>query len=277
MAMKSNHLLFVGSYASEDDPGIYAYTFNSDTGQMASQGAYTGIKNPSFLTVHPNGKWIYAVSETSLSGEGVYGSVWAFSFQSEPMEIRPINQRSTDGDWPCHVVLDATGRWLIASNYGSGNAALYPILADGGLGELQAYVQHEGQGPNAARQEGPHAHSAIFTPDNRHLIVADLGIDQLVIYKFDAEAGGLSQHAAVRTNPGAGPRHLVFYPEGQHMLAANELDNTVTAYRYEAAAGLLHAVQTVETLPLDAPENTVADIHISPTGEIGRASCRERV
>ena len=133
MTTNPNHFLFVGGYAPEDKPGISAFLFNSETGEMTSQGAYTEIKNPSFLAVHPNGKWFYAVSETSQSGDGEYGSVWAFSYQRRPMEIRPINQQATDGDWPCHVAIDASGRWLVASNYGTGNAAMYPIMADGGV------------------------------------------------------------------------------------------------------------------------------------------------
>lgn len=267
MINDNKHLLLVGSYAPKDKPGIYAFTFDSATGEMVSQGAFTGITNPSFLTVHPNNKWLYAVSETGQDSDGIEGSVWSFSIQHEPMKLQPINQHSTNGDWPCHVQIDVSGRWLIASNYGTGNAALFPILSNGALGEMKAFVQHEGYGPNISRQEGPHAHSATFTPDNRYVIVADLGIDQLVIYKFDADNGALLRHGETQTLPGAGPRHLAFHPNGQHVLVANELDSSVSVYAYDARPGTLHAEQTISTLPSDAPENTAADIHFLPSGQ----------
>jgi 6-phosphogluconolactonase len=269
MTANTDYLLFAGSYAPEDKPGIYAYTFNSAIGNLTSQGSYTGIANPSFLTIHPNGKWLYAVSETSLDNDGIYGSVHSFSIQHEQLNIKLqlVNRQSTDGDWPCHVEIDASGRWLIASNYGTGNAALFPILSNGALGEMEAFVQHEGHGPNKTRQEGPHAHSATFTPDNRFIIIADLGIDQLIIYKFDADTGSLTQHAEVQSLPGAGPRHLAFHPSGKHVLVANELDSSVTVYDYDAENGTLHALQTINTLPPDAPESIVADIHFSSSGQ----------
>jgi 6-phosphogluconolactonase len=267
MTTNAKHFLFVGSYAPEDKPGIYAFLFDSATGDMTPHGSFAGITNPSFLTVHPNGKWLYAVSETGLGSDGVHGSVHALKIEQGSLNLQPINWQSTQGDWPCHVVIDGNGRFLIASNYGTGNAALFPILPDGGLGEMTAFVQHEGQGANKARQEGPHAHSAVFTPDNRFLVVADLGIDQLVIYQFDAETGSLSADAKVQAAPGAGPRHFAFHPDGQQLLVANELDSTVTVYDYDAGNGTLHALQTVETLPTNAPESSVADIHFSPSGQ----------
>ncbi|MFT7586476.1 MAG: 6-phosphogluconolactonase, partial [Cellvibrionaceae bacterium] len=169
MTSTSNYFLFAGSYAPATEPGIHAFAFNSDTGELTPQGSFTGITSPSFLTIHPNGRWLYAVSETGLGSHGQAGSVWAFEIQPETMALQPLNQQSTNGDWPCHVAIDATGRWIIASNYGSGNAALYPITADGSLGEMASFVQHAGKGPNKARQEGPHAHSATFTPDNNYV------------------------------------------------------------------------------------------------------------
>ena len=269
MTTNFKYLLFVGSYAAENEPGIHAFIFDSATGELIHQNTFAGITNPSFLAIHPNGKWLFAVSETGQGNDGEYGSVYAFSIQHEQQNInmQPINQQSTKGDWPCHVQIDASGRWLIATNYGTGNAALFPILPNGALGQMEAFVQHEGHGPNMARQEGPHAHSAIFTPDNRYVIVADLGIDQLVIYNFDSETGSLSRHTETDALPGAGPRHLAFHPDGRYLLAANELDSSVTVYEYKVGNGTLQALQTLNTLPPDAPESTVADIHFSPSGQ----------
>jgi 6-phosphogluconolactonase len=163
--------------------------------------------------------------------------------------------------------IDASGHWLAASNYGTGNAALYPIQPDGSLGEMSSFVQHEGQGPNQSRQEGPHAHSTTFTPDNQFAIVADLGIDQLVIYKFDAKTGTLNPHVQAQAQSGAGPRHLAFHPNGTQVYVANELNNTVSLYDYNGVEGTLLERQAFDTLPSHVPENTVADIHISASGQ----------
>ena len=269
MTANPTDLLFVGSYSSENEPGIHVFAIDWTTGEKIPYGSFAGIANPSFLTIHPNGEWLYAVSETSLENDGVFGSVHSFKIQHgrQNLSLQPINLQSTEGNWPCHVEIDASGRWLIASNYGTGNAALYPILPEGALGEMKSFLQHEGQGPNKARQEGPHAHSATFTPDNRFVIIADLGIDQLVIYKFDAETGSILRHAEVQSLPGAGPRQLAFHPGGKFLMVANELNSSVTVYAYHAENCTLDALQTLDTLPTDSPESIVADIHLSPSGQ----------
>ncbi|MFK7800234.1 MAG: lactonase family protein [Anaerolineae bacterium] len=263
----SKYNLFVGSYASENESSIYGMTLDTASGELSSKSSYSGIESPSFLTIHPNGRWLYAVSETGMSSHGMHGSVHAFEIQPDSLELKPINHQSAKGDWTCHVEIDHTGRWLVATNYGSGDAALYPILADGALGEMASFVQHAGSGPNKARQEGPHAHSAVFTPDNNYVIVADLGIDQLAMYTFDAQSGALTKHAEVAANPGSGPRHFAFHPNNRILYCANELDSSVTVYAYDATAGALEPLQTLSTLPAANPESSVADIHISPEGE----------
>ena len=159
--------------------------FDETRGTLTPHGSFAGILNPSFIVIHPNGQWLYAVSETGQASDGIPGGVCALSFERESFSMRLLNQQPSGGDWPCHLRLDATGKWLIATNYGSGNAAIYPLQPDGSLGEMTDFVQHHGKGPNAARQEASHAHSSIFSPDNRFVIIADLGIDQLVIYQFD--------------------------------------------------------------------------------------------
>jgi 6-phosphogluconolactonase len=267
MSANDQPLLFVGSYATADAPGIHAFRFDGATGALTAGRSFAGITHPSFLTVHPNRRWLYAVGETGLAANGAGGTVWALRFDAGTGAIEAINQRSSDGDYPCHVQLDATGQWLLASNYGTGSVAMYRIEPDGGLSEMIDFIQHHGSGPNAARQEGPHAHSATFTPDNRFAIVADLGIDQLVVYALDTAAGKLRPHGAVHTQPGAGPRHLAFHPNGRHVYLGNELGNTVNAYDYDAANGTLREVQTLTTVPGNAPETYVADVHVAPAGD----------
>ena len=267
MASSTQHLLFVGSYAAAAEPGIYAFRFDDETGALAAAGSFIGVANPSFLIVHPNKRWLYAVSETSRPNDGASGSVWALRFEREPWALQSINHQPSGGDWPCHLQLDATGGWLFVSNYGTGSVGVLPVLADGVLGEMADLVQHHGHSLNPERQEGPHAHSATTTPDGRFVIVADLGTDELAVYRFDSSAGKLGEHGRVKTRPGAGPRHLAFRPAGRRVYVANELDSTVTAYDYDTARGALRQIQTIDTLPSGVPENTVADIHISPSAQ----------
>ena len=267
MTATNQTLVIASGYSTAEQPGLQAFLFHESSGELTVRGSYAGIVAPSFLVVHPNKQWVYAVSETGLSSHNALGDVWAFQIEREPFVIQPINRQTSRGDWPCHLQIDGTGNWLITTNYGSGNAALYPIRPDGSLGEMTDFVQHHGSGPNPERQEGPHAHSSIFTPDNRFAIIADLGIDQLIFYRFDAKEGKLARHSAVHSQPGAGPRHLVFHPNGKWFYAANELASTVTFYEYDDGNVTLIEKQTLSTLPPDSPENIVADIHVSSDGK----------
>jgi len=263
---KESYLVVVGSYAEADKPGIYAFAFDAAAGTLTPRGSYAGVVNPSFVIAHPGGQWLYAVSETDAGG-GAPGSVWALRMDREPWSLTPINQQISGGDWPCHLELDPSGRWLLVSNYGSGTVGVLPIQPDGSLGALADLVEHHGGGPNPARQEGPHAHSAAFTPDDRYAIVADLGMDQLLVYAFDPSAGRLGAHTHADAPPGAGPRHIAFHPNGRRMYVANEMGSSVAVYDYDSSGGALRELQVVGTLPEGAPHNDVADIHLAPSGE----------
>ncbi len=259
-------LILACGYAAATETGIRAFAFDAQHGTLEARGALAGIVNPSFLVAHPNRRWLYAVSETGVERDGAAGSVWALRMDPAARSIQAVNRQPSGGDWPCHLLVDATARWLLVSNYGSGSAAVLPIGPDGALGEPADRVQHRGRGVNPARQESPHAHSTILTPDNRFAVVADLGIDRLAVYRFDAKTGRLSPRGETRARAGAGPRHMAFHPDGRRLYVANELDSTVTAYEYDSASGSLREVQTVDTLPPGAPENTAADIHITASG-----------
>lgn len=266
MPLPTSPLAFVSGYAKADQPGLRAFSFDQDTGALTLIGETSGLLNPSFIVAHPNRGKLFAVSETGQASDGTAGGVWALQITSEPLAIQPLNRQTSGGDWPCHLQLDATGQWLFVANYGTGNAGVLPILSDGSLGEMSDQVQHSGSGPNTQRQEGPHAHSVTVTPDNGYVIVADLGLDQLVIYKFDATRGRLRPHGQATARPGAGPRHLAFHPNGHFLYAANELDSTITLYDYDAAKGTLSTRQTLPTLPAGASDNIVADIHVTESG-----------
>jgi len=261
------HLLFVGGYAAAHEPGIQAFFFNAATGALTPGAAYAGIANPSFLAIHPRARCLYAVSETDAQRDGAPGAVWALQFTEAGGDLQPLNHQASGGDWPCHLRIDPTGRWLLVTNYASGSVATLPILAGGALGAPTDLVQHRGRGPHPERQDGPHTHSTIFTPDDRFLIVADLGIDQLVVYRFDSTAGRLLIHGDAPTRPGAGPRHMAFDPAGRWLYVANELDNTVARYDYDPAAGRLRVRQIAATVSAPASESTVADIHLAAAGQ----------
>jgi 6-phosphogluconolactonase len=254
----SESLVLVSGYAAADQESIQGFLFNNETGALNKVGGFTGIGNPSFIVVHPNGKWVFATGETNN------GSVWSLELQRDPWELKPINNQSSGGSAPCHLVIDESGKWLLAANYSSGNASVYPIHEDGSLGPMTCLVQHEGtSGVNPDRQKGPHAHSTILTPDQGFALVADLGLDQVVVYAFDRENGTLTLHDRIANPPGSGPRHTVFHPNNEFYYVANELDSTVTFYNYNAENTSFTHKQTISTLPEPVEGNTVADIHIS--------------
>jgi 6-phosphogluconolactonase len=259
-------VLYAGSYAAAGQPGIHTFSFDTATGALTPRGSVAGIAAPAFIVAHPHQPRLYAVSEMSREN-GMPGAVWSLRREQDGAPPEPINSRPSGGDFPCHLALDAGGRWLVVSNYGTGSVSVLPILAGGALGETTDLVQHQGRGPHPERQAGPHAHSAAFTPDNRAVIVADLGIDALLVYRFDARAGRLAAQARINTRPGAGPRHMAWHPGRPRLYVANELDSTVAVYAYDAAAGELHEIEIHATVPRDAPQNWVADIHVAPAGD----------
>jgi 6-phosphogluconolactonase len=274
MPASKSSLVFASGYAAVDQAGIHAFMLSEPDGKLTPHGSFAGILNPSFCIIHPNGRWMYAVSETSQANDNLPGGVCALSFERDPFAMRLLNQRPSGGDWPCHLQLDRTGQWLFVANYGTGSASVFPIHEDGSLGEMSDHVQHTGSGPNKERQEGPHAHSVTLTPDNQFALIADLGLDQIVIYRFDSQTGKLIPHGITHTQPGAGPRHLAFHPNGQWVYIANELDNTVTVFDYDKTQGALTEKQGLSSLPSGAGENTLADIHLSASGQRVYASNR---
>jgi 6-phosphogluconolactonase len=261
----SSQLVFTGSYGAGDQPGLRAFAFDPATGVLTARGEHYGIAFPSFVAVHPSGHWLYAVNETSVASHGTAGHVHALSFERAGgvVTFTPLNVQNSGGDLPCHLRMDPFGKSLIVTNYGTGTASALPVQADGSLGEISALVSHQGRGPHPDRQDSPHAHSAIFTPDGEFAIVADLGMDTLVIYRYTD--GRMTKVREVPTTPGAGPRHLAFHPNGRVLYVANELSGTLSAYDY--LAGELGERETLATLPEDAPENLVADLHVAPAGD----------
>ena len=257
--------VYLGTYTSQEgSKGIYRSTLDTETGQLSPAVLVLEASSPSFLEIAPNGRFLYAVCES-----GRVGTVMACAIDAQTGGLTLLNAQSSQGSGPCHVNVDHTGRNVLVANYGSGSAAVLPIESDGRLGEATAAVQHAGSSVNRRRQQGPHAHSINVSADDRFAYVADLGIDKIMIYKLDGEAGTLTPNdpAYVKLEPGAGPRHFTFAPDGRHAYVINELNGTVTAFAYDKVTGALTEVQTVPTLPNDFDgQSTCAEIRVHPNG-----------
>jgi len=275
-AARRKYLFYVGTYTDHGSKGVYAYRFDSATGESTSLGLAAESTAPSFLAIGPNGRFLYAVNEISKFNGQPTGAVSAFAVQPESGKLTLLNQVPSRGEGPAHIALDRTGKYALVSNYDAGSIAVFPLLQDGRLGEATAFVQHKGSSVNKERQEGPHAHAVAFSPDNRFVVVADLGLDQLLVYRFDAAAGTLgSDSQIVRAVPGAGPRHLVFDATGRHLYVINEMQSTVVTYAYDAANGTLSELQIVSALPKGfARTSEAAEIEMHSSGRFIFASNR---
>jgi 6-phosphogluconolactonase len=262
---KLQYLGYIGTYTREQSKGIYSFRFDAATGKVTEPELAAAIENPSFLAIHPSNKYLYAVSELSKGG-----AVSAFSIDEQTGKLTLLNTVPSKGAGPCNVSVDPTGHSVLIANYGGGSIAAFPILAQGKLGEAGTFIQHSGSGSNPKRQAGPHAHSVTLSPDNHYAIAADLGLDRLMIYRFDPATAKLTPNepAYVATAPGAGPRHFAFHPNGRFAYVINELNSTVTGFNYERGKGLLRPMDSYSTLPKDfSGDNYPADLHIDPQGK----------
>jgi 6-phosphogluconolactonase len=262
-------LVYIGTYTGDASKGIYAFRFDDGTGALTPVGLVAETKSPSFLAVSPNRKFLYAVNEiSSFEGEKA-GSVTAFSIDGQSGKLTQLNAKSSKGDGPCHLAVDATGKFLAIANYGGGNFSLLPVGGDGRLGDSVAILANGGSGPDKERQEGPHAHAVVFDARNRYLLGADLGLDRVFVYKFDPATGALGANdpASVQLAPGAGPRHVAFHPTLPLVFAINELTSTITTLSWEPASGRLAAAASVSSLPPGySADNSTAEIAVHPNG-----------
>jgi 6-phosphogluconolactonase len=273
---KQKHLVYVGTYTDHGSKGIYSYRFDASTGQLSPLGLAAESAEPSFLAVAADGRFLYAVNELSSFNGKPGGAVSAFSIQADSGKLTLINQVSSDGEVPAHLTLDKSGKHILVSNYDGGSVAVLPVQQDGRLGAASAFAQHKGSSVNPKRQKSPHAHAIALSPDNRFALVADLGLDEILVYRFDAAKGTLGTEPQIaHTAPGAGPRHLVFAPNGRFLYVINEMQSTVVTYSYDDATGRLRELQTISTLPKSFKgENTAAEIAIDPSGKFLFASNR---
>ena len=269
-ATKGEYFVYVGSGAQKQSRGIYAFRFDAATGQLTSLGRMAECDNPSFLAVGPNPRFLYSVNETSHYGGQSSGGVSAFAINPATGMLTLLNEVSSGGAGPTHLVVDKTGKDVLVANYFGGSLAVFPILKDGRLGEASAFVQHHGSSVNPQRQEGPHTHSVYTSPDNRFAISADLGLDKVLVYRFDAAKGTITPNDPpfAKVKPGAGPRHFAFHPNGKFGYVINEMGSTVTVFSYEPASGTLRELQTISTLPPDFKgENYPAEVEVHSSGK----------
>lgn len=263
------YLVYFGTSTQGESQGIYVSRFTPETGEVSSPELAAEASNPGFLAIHPNQKLLYAVGQSRDQDGKPIGTVAGFEIDPATGKLTRLNEVSSGGAGPCHLNVDKTGQAVAVANYGSGSVAALPLSADGHLLEASAFVQHEGSSVDPERQAEPHAHSVNFSPDNRFLIAADLGLDKLLVYRFRAEDASLTPndpaHAALA--PGAGPRHFTFHTSGRFAYAINEMASTVTAFSYDAVRGAFEELQTITTLPedFDGASHT-AEVLVHPSG-----------
>jgi 6-phosphogluconolactonase len=264
-----DYFVYIGTYTRESSKGIYAYRFHPADGKLTSIGLAAETTNPSFLAIHPNGRFVYSVSEVDTRNGEPAGAVSAFRIEPESGKLTLLNTVSSKGAGPCHLLVDKTGKNLLVANYNSGSVAALPVKSDGSLSEASAFIQHKGSSVNSQRQEGPHAHSVNLSADNRFMIVTDLGLDQALVYRFDAVKGSLTPNDPpfAKLNPGAGPRHFSFHPKGNYAYVINEIQSSVTAFRYDRKRGAFDELQTESTLPKDFNgRNSTAEVEVDRKG-----------
>jgi 6-phosphogluconolactonase len=262
-------LVYIGTYTDGRRDGIYVFRGNAASGALTPLTQVAAGDNPSFLAADPKGRHLYAVNEIGEFGGKPGGAVTAFSVNGQTGALTRLNQQWSGGAGPCYVSVDPAGRHVLVANYGSGSVAVLPIEKDGRLGEATAVVQHRGSGGDPQRQEAPHAHSILASPDGRFVFAADLGLDRILIYRLDDGKGTLEPNdpPAARVKAKAGPRHFAFHPAGRWAYVINELDSTVTAFAFDAGRGELRELQTLSTLPDGfRGNNSCADLHVAPSG-----------
>jgi 6-phosphogluconolactonase len=270
-AQAERYRVFVGTYTGGDSisKGVYSCEFDAETGKLSDPVLAAELINPSFLAIHPSGKYLYAVNEVSEGPGRGNGAVTALTINADGT-LTKINHQASEGGAPCHCNVDATGTNLLIANYGGGNVAVYPISEDGSLKPVSCNIQHEGSSVDKSRQEAPHAHSINVSSDNKFAYAADLGLDKIMIYKLDADAHTLSpasQPAALVT-PGGGPRHFSIHPSGKFAYTNNEMTMVVTGFSRNPEDGSLRAIQEISTIPAGFEgRKSTAECLVHPSGK----------
>nr|WP_026342284.1 lactonase family protein [Paenibacillus fonticola] len=268
MSEQQRLLLYIGSYAEAADSGLYVVEMDPSTGDLTILSEASGLKNPTFLNVDADKRKLYAISETKTASGDRIGEAVCFAIDPAAGSLSELNREFTLQPSTSHIQRDANSRFIAVSGYHGGNVGLIALRDDGLIGEKVDEQQHEGQGADPVRQDRPHPHSALFSPDGRYVFIADLGLDKVVIYRLDQEGGKLTYHGEVKTEPASGPRHLAFHPNGKWLYSINEVNSSLTSFAFDAEAGALNIIDSISTLPGSfSGENTTAEVAISKDGK----------
>ena len=273
---------WIGTYTTAKEVstgslGIYAFQWDTERGALSGIHAVGTTTNPSFLALHPSGRFLYAVNQDAPSSGSDHITAFAIGDATSSEALRAVGSVSSHGLGPCHLSIDVTGRWLFVANYLSGTIAVYPIQPDGRLGEAQQTIQQKGSGPVAGRQESAHAHEVVQSPDGRFLLSVDLGADRIFVYRFDAATGALTPNSApeVIFPAGYGPRHMVFSKDARRIYVVTELTPAVVTLRWNARRGVMSQLGVTSTLPsADQDEHSGAEIVLHSNGKFLYASNR---
>jgi len=269
-AEESNRLLWVYlGTASPQSKGIYVSQMDLTTGKLTKPEIAGEVTRPSFLAIHPHKQFIYATCQINDSKGQKISGISAFSIDPQTAKLTLLNELFSGGPGACHLNVDPDGKSVLVANYQGGSVSVLSLEQDGRLGKSTAFIQHQGSSVHPKRQEQAHAHSINLDPSNRFALVADLGMDKILIYSFDALKGSLTANEPpfVSVRSGAGPRHLTFHPNGKWLYLINELDSTMTRYEYESHGGKLETKESVPMLPEGfKEENTCAEVAVHPSG-----------
>ncbi|WP_435006589.1 lactonase family protein [Tundrisphaera lichenicola] len=271
--------VYIGTYtAPNKSKGIYLLELDPETGALVSKGVAAETTSPSFLALHPNGRYLYAANEVDQFAGKKAGAVTGFEVDPKTGTLKTLNARTSGGTGPCYVTVDPTGSVVLVANYGGGSLEALPIQDGGKLGEPTSFIQHKGSSVIKGRQSSPHAHSIDLDVSGKLAVASDLGLDKLMIYRLDPKSGTLAPNVPPYEEmaPGSGPRHFAFHPDGRHAYVINEIDCTVTVLDFDTTRGALSRIQTISTRKPDAPKNnnSTAEILVHPSGRFVYGSNR---
>jgi 6-phosphogluconolactonase len=246
----TSHILFVGTQTGKGSKGIYAYSFDSATGELTQRGLAAEADNPTFLALSPDKRFLFAANELDEYEGKKSGAVSSFRVDARAAKLTKINEISAGGPGTCHVSVDHTGHCAFAANYGGGSAASFKVDKTGRLSDAVSFFQYSGHGPKP-QQAGPRGHRVTVSPDNKFLFVNDLGLDEIHVYHLDATTAKLTSQnpPAWKALPGSGPRALVFHPNGRWAYCANEIGSSVNVLDWDARKGVFTTAQLISTVP----------------------------
>ena len=261
--------VYVGTYTGGGSEGIYAFELNVKDGSVSEARLVGKVTTPSVLAIHPSRKFLYCVSEISTFDGKKEGGVTAFAIDNESGNLTKLNEQSSKGAGPCHVVVNGDGSHVFVANYGGGNVAALSIAEDGKLGEATGFAQHKASDADSERQVA-RAHSINLDKAGRFAVAADAGVDEVFVYRFDPQAGTLAPNdpRSTKVAAGAAPRHFAFHPNGVNAYVINEAEMSVTAFKYDAKSGVLKAIQTISTIPGETQKGfSTAEVQVHPSGK----------